>query len=419
MTRAGSFVLVLVLVLWAARASAQSIFETVKTGTPDQVRALVAKDAALVNAKDASGHTPLHHAAIGGSAAMAELLISLGAAVDGVNTGGGTSLYEAIRARKLEVALVLLAKGAEVRKPGGMRRAALHWAALSDFAAVVAPLVARGADLEQADQHGLTPLVCAVLWSRNVAVVRALLDSGASINARDPRGSTVLDLAIGGLNAAANIDLLLDHGATYPPDRAPRLLQAAAGGAVPLFRRLLDKHGDTLFADAQANRTTMANAILGGSVEIVQTLLARGIAIDNTPNANGLTLLHRVAETPQAAGLIELLVKNGLDIDTRTPDGRSAYNLAAGERNREARRRLMALGASEEPQKFPALTAPCLGQTPPTGDPSPFARGIVINNHGVVTMSPDGQEMYWSSPPSPGAQPPRARIIVTMLRNGR
>ena len=44
------FVLRVGLVLWAASASAQSIFDAVKTGTPEQVRALVARDASLVNA---------------------------------------------------------------------------------------------------------------------------------------------------------------------------------------------------------------------------------------------------------------------------------------------------------------------------------------------------------------------------------
>jgi hypothetical protein len=41
-----------------------------------------------------------------------------------------------------------------------------------------------------------------------------------------------------------------------------------------------------------------------------------------------------------------------------------------------------------------------------------------MDNHGVVTVSPDGTEMYWSSPPSPGSRG-QGRIIVTVLRNGQ
>ena len=65
MRRIGSITLGLVLLLGTAPALAQSIFDAVKTGTPGQVQALAAKDASLVNAKDAAGKTPLHHAANG------------------------------------------------------------------------------------------------------------------------------------------------------------------------------------------------------------------------------------------------------------------------------------------------------------------------------------------------------------------
>jgi hypothetical protein len=181
----------------------------------------------------------------------------------------------------------------------------------------------------------------------------------------------------------------------------------------------VDRHGDALFAEAKANQATMTRAILGGSADIVRLLLLRNIPIDAGPNANGLSLLHRVAGIPGAAGLIELLVRNGLDIDARTIAGHTAYNLAAAARNAEAVRILESLGASREPQAFPALTGPYLGQTPPTSGPIPFARGIVVNNHGVVTVSPDGAEIYWSSSQMPGFPSQRGRIFVTLLRDGR
>ena len=67
MRDAGAWALGLVLALGAAQAQTPSIFDAVKTGTPEQVRALAAKDPALVGAKDAAGKTPLHLAAIVGS----------------------------------------------------------------------------------------------------------------------------------------------------------------------------------------------------------------------------------------------------------------------------------------------------------------------------------------------------------------
>jgi hypothetical protein len=254
-------------------------------------------------------------------------------------------------------------------------------------------------------------------------VVQALLDRGANANAKDGRGKPVLVLAAGIPDwGAANVELLLDHGATYAPGQARTLLTAAVGGGrFPLFQKLVEKHGDSLFGDARANAFTMRFAVLGGSVEIVAALLAKGIAIDKTPDARGFNILHYLAIVPKAAAVIDVLVKNGFDIDARTLDGRTAFNLAQGARNSEAQRRLAALGASQEAQKFPVLTGPYLGQTPPTADPVPFAPGILIASHGGLAISPDGKEMYWSAPPriETLAGLPRSSVIVTMLRDGR
>jgi len=412
---------VAVLMLAEAASAAQDVFAAAKAGDVEKVRALLASDAGLAAAKDSAGNTPLHLAASGGSAPIVALLLARGAAVDALNAAGLTPLLEAIQAGRLEAAQALLAGGADVRRTGAMGRGPLHFAALSDFAAAIPALKAKGADLEMKDLQGLTPLACALLWSPGTGVVRALLDAGADLNAKNARGRSMLDMAIGGYrHAAANIEILLDRGVACPPDRALNMLQvAAADGAEPLFRRLTDKYGQALFADPRANRETMTKAVLGGSTGIVQALLAQGAAVDAAPDADGLTLLHRVAEIPAAAGLIGLLAKNGLDIDARTPDGRSAYNLAEAAGNGEARRALEALGAKRDPQKFPLLSGPYLGQTPPTGDPVPFARGLIIRNHGVVTMSPDGLEMYWSSSVWPGARVPRSRVFMTVLRDGR
>ena len=69
------------------------------------------------------------------------------------------------------------------------------------------------------------------------------------------------------------------------------------------------------------------------------------------------------------------------------------------------------------PRRFPNLTGPYLGQTPPTDKPLLFAPGIVSDgqNHSSVAISPDGEELYWSS----GAKGAGMKIWFTQVVRDR
>src|SRR5688572_26356921 len=95
----------------------------------------------------------------------------------------------------------------------------LHWAALTDQAAVVGSLLDRGADANNRDPEGRTPLMVAAAFDSR-AVAELLLARGADPKARDRvHGSTALDYAAmaGRVEIAAR---LLAHGADVN-SRAP------------------------------------------------------------------------------------------------------------------------------------------------------------------------------------------------------
>ncbi len=58
---------------------------------------------------------------------------------------------------------------------------------------------------------------------------------------------------------------------------------------------------------------------------------------------------------------------------------------------------LAAIAMNAQPNDFPKLTGPYLGQKPPVHDPVLFASGIVSNgsDHCSAAFSPDGKEIYW------------------------
>ncbi len=165
------------------------------------------------------GRTPLHEAAANATnPAVIELLVAAGADVNARDASGYTPLHSAAWYNpRPEIATALLAAGADVnaRHPDGYvpsglpgdDQTPLFMAVYRGGAfiggqpmptrhsvSVVEVLVRAGADLEQTDNSGLTPLHAAARWTP--AAYPLLLRLGADPNARDADGKTPLDYAV-------------------------------------------------------------------------------------------------------------------------------------------------------------------------------------------------------------------------------
>ena len=201
------------LILLAAFAGAQTIFDAVKNNDLAAAKAILDKDPSLVRSKDASGNTPLHAASIAGSVPMAEWLLSKGAEIDADNTASKTPLHEAIQNKHDDVALLLIDKGADIEKGPG----ALHLAAMRNRRAVAERLIDKGANIEK-KRGEFTPLGSIARMGGEFDVFELLIQKGANYNLRDSLGSTVLDNAVlygaeRGARSFPMIDLLLDRSA--------------------------------------------------------------------------------------------------------------------------------------------------------------------------------------------------------------
>lgn len=192
-------------------------------GNPNPAIAQVLLDAgADVKAASVIGRTPLHEAAAGNSnPAVIELLVRAGADVNALESNGFAPLHAAAWYNPHpEIATALIAAGADInaRDPEGYvpaGRAANDRTPLfmaldrgGGFgpyyrgdrktamrnAPVVEALVRAGADLEQTDNTGRTPLHAAA--QSHPEVFPMLLRLGADPNARDANGKTPLDYAL-------------------------------------------------------------------------------------------------------------------------------------------------------------------------------------------------------------------------------
>ncbi len=390
---------------------AQEIFDAVKNNDLNLVKQIIDKESSVLNQKDKTGNTPLHGAAIIGSVPISEFLLSSGADINATNTMQSTPLHTAIENKQDEVAKFLIEKGANLNIKGRGGNTPLHAAAYSNRKEIAELLISGGADLEIRNEQNYTPLAALTRSTRNYEVAEVFVRRGANINAPWTDGATPLNYAAMYSDDRV-INLLLDNNAdldTTDDNLKYTVFSTASKGHVRLLKKILDKCGDRIFANEAINKTIMRNAIVSGSLEFVKLLLSKNIPLDISASITGATPLHSIAANSNALEMIEYLVQNGADINARTNDGRSAYNIAEANGNKAALSLILKLGGNSDPQKFPVLSGPYLGQTPPGNQLKQFAPGIVYANHSTVSVSPDGNELYWGNGYS---------ILFSKLENG-
>ncbi len=141
-------------------AKDEALLQRAEDGDVRAITALLAEGASL-EARDASGFTPLMLAVIHGHAGAVDALVAAGAGVNVQNRAGLT---------------------------------AVMLAAINNHTAVIAALADRGADLDQRTRAGWTALTYAA-WRGHADAVRLLLSRGANPNVTDREGWTILQYA--------------------------------------------------------------------------------------------------------------------------------------------------------------------------------------------------------------------------------
>jgi ankyrin repeat protein len=277
--------------LWAARA-----------GRAEAIRLLVAAGSPANTDDDPYGQSPLHLAARSAYAEAIAALIDAGADLDAVDQSNSTALYEAVLSqdprsvRRLlyagadpdivgdilfdtplhlaaergdaEIVRLLLAVGA---KPIGWNSDGadpLHRAAFRGLPDNVAALLEGGADPHAFDRHGLTPLLSAIEgkrheWRDNDAAAVLLVPYSA-----DPDAPF---LAAAEAAMPRTAIALIEHGADLGRHGPAALLAAAETDQSTLLLRLLTE-------GVPLGEGTMLAAAQNGSLDVVQLLLARGVA---------------------------------------------------------------------------------------------------------------------------------------------
>ena len=282
-----------------------NLFEAVERGDVDAVAVLVAAGADL-DEIDLHQYqsTPLAQACTRGDARMVAALLAAGALPDfGAFT---TPLVAAATYGFAELVDTLLAAGADVDGADESGVTALNIAAALGFAAIARRLVDAGADRNLADHDGRTPAVAA-------------LDNGHDALAAylENPGSVAADAA------------LWRDGETLAAQAARQQREEidtpTAAGDEPRWRI---KGGMASYRVEGATITQDFNGVAGsGNLELAAAMMDSGLAADWTMfrgHATALMTAARAGEEPMVA----LLLSRGADVRTTDEQGQTALHFA-------------------------------------------------------------------------------------------
>ena len=325
--------------------NAEEYFERVPL---DQVTACLDTGVDL-EARDDSGSTPLHRAAIHTeNPAVVEVLLNAGADPMAQDGDGRTPLHRAASHNEnLAVLEKLLAAGADLGVNTRDGSTPLQAAAASNGNPAVAnTLIGAGAGLEARDDElGATPLYRAARDNPNPAVVDVFLEAGAATAVRNESKYTLLHLAAGYNENPAVVLALLAAGAnteaendqhwwsgtggdqTYTP-----LHMAARYNSNPAVIEALLEGGAYREARTDWEYTPLHQAAWNKNPAMVEVLLTAGANLEAQAELK-YTPLHLAAGGNENPAVIEALLAAGADVNARDRSKRTPLHQAA--RNNE------------------------------------------------------------------------------------
>uniref|UniRef100_A0A8C7FXS3 Ankyrin repeat domain 52a n=1 Tax=Oncorhynchus kisutch TaxID=8019 RepID=A0A8C7FXS3_ONCKI len=259
----------------------------------DVLKLLVSRSADK-GCKDKQGYTPLHAAAASGHIDIVKYLLRLG--LDEPNAFGNTALHVACYTGQEAVANELVNQGANVNQPNRSGYTPLHLAAVSTNGALCLELlVNNGADVNQQSNAGKSPLHMAAIHGRFTRS-QILIQNGGEIDSVDKYGNTPLHVA-----AKYGHELLISTLMTNGADTARQgihgmfpLHLAVLYGFSDCCRKLLSSAGFDINTPDNFGRTCLHAAASGGNVECLNLLLSSGTDL-NQRDQSGRTPLHYAA----------------------------------------------------------------------------------------------------------------------------
>ncbi|MCJ1264014.1 hypothetical protein MMC22_003885 [Lobaria immixta] len=305
------------------------------------------KSGADVNQQSGPWSTPLQAAAFAADLDCIKLLLDAGADVNLSGGEFGTALQASAYSGDLECLQAILAAGADIVQQSGDYGCALQAAAAGGDVSCLRALLEGGADVNQEGGMYNSALQAGASRNGNSDCVKALLDHGANILVDGGLYGSVMQAAVVA-NDIGIWDMLLEHGSDVHAKggKYGNVLQAATLKSDDEFvHRLLElsvdvnevggKYATALQAASYANRPELVTKLLehhadiyipGGLYENALNAAARkgntrvvSLLLDQSPPDNMLDEGLLLAVHHRQAAVVEMLLKNGANVETRDP----------------------------------------------------------------------------------------------------
>jgi ankyrin repeat protein len=298
---------------------------------------------AAIDAQNPDGCTALHWAAMEGKVGCLKILIDGNASLNAQDKKGCTALYYAAYHNRIDCVNLLIASGADISLPAqdgttplhasvGCSRDSVHESGRDiykfqscDKGLSMMALLETGADPDQADNEGRTPLYKAAK-NGDLTSVNALIARSADLETAD-NVAGYTPLLIAAFNGETEcVKALLAAGAnrfaeTADIDLANVLQLAAQSSKKGCLEYLLDNGFDE--NELNAFGQTLLFYASRCSLECTQFLIDRGFDVNAKDNAN-LTPLHQAALSG-STGTMKLLLAAGADISVVDNDGMTPF----------------------------------------------------------------------------------------------
>lgn len=311
------------------------------------------------NLYDMDGMSPIHYASLEGRQKAVELLLTSGANINSASLQTSKSLYReqfgstplimATTMGYFDLVKFLVTQGAKLEAKDQQGRTPLFIAIKNTFENVITELKSgednekkyfivadflssQGADIDCQDINGESPLLYATrFWS--FASMTYLIGKGADVNIANEKGMTPIIVAVND-NNLEKVKLLVDCG-TVDVNKKESL------GRPPLWfstkhtdmacAKLLIDHGADINDRLSSGSTLLMDVIQRGHFDFADLLMEKGAGV-NGVNKEGETALI-IAAGKNNLTIIENLINRGADITAQDIDGIDPFFAAQREGN--------------------------------------------------------------------------------------